>query len=70
MWPLEEGIEGLDKCFIEQIEFVEDRAGHDYRYVIDASKLKGELTWLPKENFETGIEKTIQWYLNKYRIQD
>ena len=46
------------------IRYVEDRAGHDFRYAIDASKIQNELGWLPKENFKSGIQKTIQWYLN------
>ena len=50
----------------DQITYVEDRAGHDRRYAIDASKLEGELGWMAAENFETGIKKTIQWYLEKY----
>lgn len=50
----------------DQITYVEDRAGHDRRYAIDASKLEGELGWKAAENFETGIKKTIQWYLEKY----
>ena len=45
------------------IEFIEDRAGHDVRYAIDASKISKELSWFPKETFITGIEKTIRWYL-------
>ena len=47
-----------------QITFVKDRPGHDKRYAIDASKIKKELGWSPKETFETGIRKTIQWYLD------
>jgi len=50
----------------DQITYVEDRAGHDRRYAIDASKLEGELGWKAAENFETGIKKTIEWYLEKY----
>ncbi|TEY03972.1 dTDP-glucose 4,6-dehydratase [Campylobacter sp. US33a] len=50
----------------EQIAFVEDRAGHDRRYAIDASKIEKELGWKADENFETGIIKTIEWYLRKY----
>lgn len=50
----------------EQIAFVKDRAGHDFRYAIDAEKIQHELGWEADENFETGIEKTIDWYLNKY----
>ena len=46
------------------ITFVEDRAGHDRRYAIDATKIKNELGWRAKESFESGIEKTINWYLN------
>jgi dTDP-glucose 4,6-dehydratase len=50
----------------DQISFVEDRAGHDRRYAIDATKIENTLGWKADENFETGILKTIQWYLNKY----
>ena len=46
------------------ITFVEDRLGHDRRYAIDFTKLKAELGWTPSETFETGIQKTIQWYLD------
>ena len=46
------------------ITFVEDRLGHDRRYAIDFSKLKAELGWTPSETFETGLKKTIQWYLD------
>ena len=49
-----------------QISFVKDRPGHDFRYAIDASKVENELGWKAAENFETGILKTIQWYLKKY----
>jgi len=53
----------------EQITFVKDRPGHDFRYAIDASKIENELGWKAKENFETGIQKTIAWYLvNKDRL--
>jgi len=47
----------------ELITYVTDRPGHDFRYAIDASKISNELGWQPKEDFETGIEKTILWYL-------
>jgi len=50
----------------KQISFVKDRPGHDFRYAIDASKLENELGWQAAENFESGILKTIQWYLKKY----
>ena len=52
----------------ELITFVEDRAGHDRRYAIDATKLENELGWKADENFDTGIVKTIEWYLKKYGI--
>ena len=45
------------------ITFVDDRPGHDRRYAIDASKIKTELDWQPEENFESGIKKTVEWYL-------
>jgi len=47
--------------------FVEDRAGHDFRYAIDATKIENELGWEADENFESGILKTITWYINKYK---
>lgn len=53
-----------NKPYREQMEFVEDRAGHDFRYAIDASKIENELGWEAEENFESGIEKTVTWYLN------
>ena len=56
------------------ITYVEDRVGHDVRYAIDASKIKNELNWIPSETFETGIRKTVQWYLDNTswsdRVQD
>jgi len=54
------------KSYKELITFVEDRAGHDRRYAIDATKLENELGWKADENFDTGIVKTIDWYLAKY----
>jgi dTDP-glucose 4,6-dehydratase len=48
----------------ELITFVKDRPGHDVRYAIDASKIEKELGWVPKESFDTGIRKTVEWYLN------
>ena len=50
----------------EQITFVTDRPGHDLRYAIDATKIETELGWKADENFETGIKKTIEWYINKF----
>lgn len=47
----------------QQIQFVKDRPGHDRRYAIDASKIERDLGWKPEETFETGIRKTVQWYL-------
>jgi len=55
-----------DKSYKELITFVEDRAGHDRRYAIDATKIENELGWSAGENFESGIVKTIDWYLGKY----
>lgn len=49
--------------FSELITFVSDRAGHDSRYAIDASKIQKKLDWLPSETFETGLRKTVQWYV-------
>ena len=51
----------------ELITFVKDRPGHDFRYAIDASKIASELNWKAEENFETGIKKTVNWYLNKFK---
>ncbi len=48
----------------EQIQFVEDRPGHDRRYAVNAGKIQEELKWSPQESFESGIEKTVQWYLD------
>jgi len=51
--------------YASQITYVTDRPGHDRRYAIDARKLEAELGWKPAETFETGIRKTVQWYLQK-----
>ncbi len=48
----------------QQISFVTDRPGHDLRYAIDPTKIENELGWHPQENFETGIRKTVRWYLD------
>ena len=45
------------------ITYVKDRPGHDQRYAVDASKIRGELKWQPQENFETGLQRTVAWYL-------
>jgi len=55
-----------DRSYKELITFVEDRAGHDRRYAIDATKLENELGWKADEDFDSGIVKTIEWYLQKY----
>lgn len=58
------------KSYAEQITFVKDRPGHDRRYAIDASKIERELGWSPAETFETGIRKTVQWYLDNRKWVD
>ena len=55
---------GNSESHKELIHFVQDRPGHDFRYAIDASKLNSKLGWSPKESFESGLEKTIRWYIN------
>ena len=64
---------GIER-FEDLITFVKDRPGHDLRYAIDASKIERELGWVPQETFETGLRKTVQWYLNNLewcrRVQD
>ncbi|MCH3883748.1 dTDP-glucose 4,6-dehydratase [Tenacibaculum aquimarinum] len=60
-------IQPKEKSYKEQISFVSDRPGHDFRYAIDASKIENKLNWKAEENFETGILKTIKWYLNNYK---
>lgn len=63
-----------NQSYEELITFVEDRPGHDLRYAIDASKIKNDLGWTPEESFESGIRKTVKWYLNNLdwcrRVQD
>ena len=55
---------GDGRSYAEQITYVKDRPGHDRRYAIDAGKLERELGWKPAETFESGIRKTVHWYLN------
>ena len=60
--------------YTDLITFVKDRPGHDLRYAIDADKIQQELGWTPVESFETGLKKTVQWYLDNQawckRVQD
>ena len=49
--------------YADLISFVQDRPGHDRRYAIDARKMEGELDWRPTETFNSGIRKTVEWYL-------
>lgn len=58
-----------NRKYSELITFVTDRPGHDRRYAIDSSKIEKDLGWRPKETFESGIEKTIKWYLDYYKKQ-
>ena len=53
--------------YSDLITFVEDRLGHDYRYGLNISKIENELGWSPKENFDSGINKTVEWYLKKIK---
>ena len=55
--------QGIER-YRDLITYVKDRPGHDLRYAIDASKIERELGWTPKESFETGLRKTVEWYLN------
>ncbi|WP_415303523.1 dTDP-glucose 4,6-dehydratase [Candidatus Pelagibacter sp. Uisw_090] len=56
-------LDGIDK-YEKLITYVDDRAGHDLRYAIDATKIANKLNWTPDETFATGIKKTVEWYLN------
>ena len=54
----------LDKgSYKDLIIFIKDRPGHDFRYAIDSSKIKKELNWTPSESFESGLDKTIEWFI-------
>ncbi|MDP4983590.1 dTDP-glucose 4,6-dehydratase [Pseudoalteromonas tunicata] len=55
---------GSEQGFAGLITYVKDRPGHDIRYAIDANKIANELGWIPEESFESGIRKTVQWYLD------
>ena len=52
------------KGYAEQITYVQDRPGHDRRYAIDASKIAKTLGWTPAQTFDTGMRKTVEWYLS------
>jgi len=54
----------------EQIRFVEDRPGHDFRYAIDAQKIKSQLGWEPQNTFEVALQKTVVYYLKKYHEEN
>jgi dTDP-glucose 4,6-dehydratase len=60
--------------YADLITFVQDRPGHDLRYAIDAGKIERELGWVPQETFESGLRKTVKWYLDNLewcrRVQD
>ncbi|TYA65132.1 GDP-mannose 4,6-dehydratase, partial [Seonamhaeicola marinus] len=60
-------IKPKNTSYKNQITFVTDRPGHDFRYAIDATKIENELNWKAQENFESGILKTIHWYIKKYK---
>lgn len=60
--PLEE--------YLSLVSFVKDRPGHDFRYAIDCSKIKKELRWQPRHNFQEGIKKTILWYMEKFDSEE
>ena len=57
------------RSFCELISFVKDRPGHDYRYGIDSSKLRNQLNWEPTTNLDTGLEKTVDWYLKNQSLK-
>ena len=54
-----------EKSYKDSITYVKDRPGHDFRYAIDATKIEHELGWEAQENFDSGILKTVNWYLKK-----
>lgn len=60
-------LEGIER-YEELIRFAPDRPGHDRRYAIDASKIKNNLSWTPKENFISGMRKTVEWYLQEIKV--
>lgn len=64
-------LDGLDiESYVELIQFVADRPGHDYRYAIDTSKMKSELAWSQEEDLDTGLRKTVRWYVDNLEWVD
>jgi dTDP-glucose 4,6-dehydratase len=61
---LDDMVPAKDNSYKDLITFVKDRPGHDLRYAIDITKIKTELGWTPQESFQSGIQKTVEWYLN------
>lgn len=62
-----DGMRPMAHSYADLIAFVADRPGHDARYAIDSSKIRNELGWTPQESFESGLRKTVQWYLDNPR---
>ncbi|NND15974.1 MAG: dTDP-glucose 4,6-dehydratase [Eudoraea sp.] len=60
---------GANSSYKEQITLVKDRPGHDFRYAIDSTKISSEVGWKPRTDFRNGLQKTIKWYIDKYKIQ-
>jgi dTDP-glucose 4,6-dehydratase len=59
-----------NQSYKDLITFVKDRPGHDFRYSIDSTKIKNSLNWYPSETFDSGIKKTIEWYLEKLIVNE
>lgn len=66
----DEALGRLPGSSLSLISFVDDRKGHDYRYAIDSSKIKFDLDWKPKYDFETAIKKTVLWYINRHNLSN
>ena len=61
---LDESRPRAGETYASLIQYVTDRPGHDHRYAIDASKIRAELGWVPRESFQSGLERTVHWYLD------